>query len=240
MANWKRRVCVRTVRWKRNAPDLPGGPRACTIEPRFSPLIPAPLPRPPCRGPAEPLSETPLGPRTSPGKAPHSLSSPHRGEVGRGVSRGSKGPARSAGRRWSLSQARRRWRGAPPSRRLAAIHLPIKWGGKACQHKTLHELAPWSDERGAGCTADIVSGFECLVVMPEASRTRRFTRIPCGTVSKPAGTGRSSFLPVSPQMATPEPDAVTHQARTSSARSRAQGTELMPPIPETDDDGKGK
>ncbi len=75
--------------------------------------------------------------------------------------------------------------------------------------------------------------FEVLVVMPEASRTRRFTRIPCGTVSKPAGTGRSSFLPVSPQMATPEPDAVTHQARTSSARSRAQGTELMPPIPET-------
>ena len=81
--------------------------------------------------------------------------------------------------------------------------------------------------------------FEGLVVMPEASRTRRFTRIPCGTVSKPAGTGRSSFLPVSPQMATPEPDAVTHQARTSSARSRAQGTELMPPIPETADDGKG-
>ncbi|WP_271188023.1 hypothetical protein, partial [Maricaulis virginensis] len=32
------------------------------------------------------------------------------------------------------------------------------------------------------------------------------------------------------------PDAVTHQARTSSARSRAQGTELMPPIPETDDE----
>ena len=78
--------------------------------------------------------------------------------------------------------------------------------------------------------------FEGLVVMPEASRTRRFTRIPCGTVSKPAGTGRSSFLPVSPQMATPEPDAVTHQARTSSARSRAQGTELMPPIPETTDE----
>jgi len=43
-------------------------------------------------------------------------------------------------------------------------------------------------------------------------------------------------LPVSPQMATPEPDAVTHQARTSSARSRAQGTELMPPIPETTDE----
>ena len=81
-----------------------------------------------------------------------------------------------------------------------------------------------------------VSGFEALVVMPEASRTRRFTRIPCGTVSKPAGTLRSSFLPVSPQMATPEPDAVTHQARTSSARSRAQGTELMPPIPETADE----
>ena len=101
------------------------------------------------------------------------------------------------------------------------------------KHETLHGLAPWSDERGAGCTADIVSGFEALVVMPEASRTRRFTRIPCGTVSKPAGTLRSSFLPVSPQMATPEPDAVTHQARTSSARSRAQGTELMPPIPET-------
>ena len=102
---------------------------------------------------------------------------------------GSKGPARSAGRRWSLSQARRRWRGAPPSRRLAAIHLPIKWGGKACQHETLHELAPWSDERGAGCTADIVSGFEVLVVMPGASRTRRFTRVPCGPRLETGGDG---------------------------------------------------
>ena len=133
-----------------------------------------------CRGPAEPLSETPPDPGINPGKAARCFSSPPRGEVGRGVSRGSKGPARSAGRRWSLSLTHRRWRGAPPSRRLAAIHLPIKWGGKACQHKTLHELAPWSDERGAGCTADIVSGFEGLVVMPGASRTRRFTRVPCG------------------------------------------------------------